>query len=64
MLELTPWNGAPYHKRRPDSPMRALAFGPHGEGDIATRPPPRGAAEAEWVCAAGDGPTPVWPMVR
>ncbi len=34
MLELAPWNGAPYHKHRPDSPMRALPFGPHGEGDI------------------------------
>lgn len=33
-LELAPWNGAPYHKHRPDSPMRALSFGPHGEGDI------------------------------
>lgn len=34
MLELAPWNGSPYHERRPDSPMRALTFGPHGEGDI------------------------------
>jgi hypothetical protein len=33
-LELAPWNGAPYHRNRPDSPMRALAFGPNGEGDI------------------------------
>jgi hypothetical protein len=33
-LELAPWNGAAYHRHRPDSPMRALSFGPHGEGDI------------------------------
>jgi hypothetical protein len=33
-LELAPWNGTPYHSYRPDSPMRALTFGPHGEGDI------------------------------
>jgi len=33
-LEPAPWNGAPYHRNRPDSPMRALTFGPHGEGDI------------------------------
>jgi hypothetical protein len=34
MLELAPWNGRPYHHRRPDSPMRTLVFGPHGEGTI------------------------------
>ena len=34
MLELAPWNGAPYHRNRPDGGMRALAFGPNGEGDI------------------------------
>ena len=33
-LELAPWNGVLYHKHRPDSPMRALTFGTHGEGDI------------------------------
>jgi hypothetical protein len=33
-LELAPWNGAPYHRHRPDSPMRAISFGPHGQGDI------------------------------
>lgn len=33
-LELAPWNGAPYHRNRPESPMRALTFGPNGEGDI------------------------------
>ncbi|MGH3513080.1 MAG: hypothetical protein ACRDRB_12485, partial [Pseudonocardiaceae bacterium] len=33
-LEVAPWNGAPYHKHRPDSPMRALTFGPAGQGDI------------------------------
>lgn len=31
-LELAPWNGRPYHRREPDSPMRTLTFGPHGEG--------------------------------
>ncbi|MCI2423897.1 hypothetical protein MOQ72_41510 [Saccharopolyspora sp. K220] len=33
-LALAPWNGHPYHRHRPDSPMRAWRFGPHGEGDI------------------------------
>lgn len=33
-LELAPWNGRPYHRRTPDSPMRTLTFGPHGEGKI------------------------------
>ena len=31
-LELAPWSGAPYHRHRPDSPMRTLAFGPYSEG--------------------------------
>jgi hypothetical protein len=34
VLEVAPWNGAPYHKHRPESPMRAVTFGSHGEGDI------------------------------
>jgi hypothetical protein len=34
VLELAPWNGQPYHPRRPESPMRTLLFGPHGEGKI------------------------------
>ncbi|WP_214401067.1 hypothetical protein [Pseudonocardia lacus] len=34
MLEVAPWNGAPYHRGSPDSPMRALTFGPRSEGDI------------------------------
>jgi hypothetical protein len=33
-LEVAPWNGQPYHRHRPDSPMRALSFGPHSQGDI------------------------------
>jgi len=33
-LEVAPWNGAPYHKHKPDSPMRALTFGPTGQGDV------------------------------
>lgn len=33
-LELAPWNGRPYHSRRPESPMRTLLFGPHSEGKI------------------------------
>ena len=33
-LELTPWNGRPYHRRQPDRPMRTLIFGPHGEGKV------------------------------
>jgi hypothetical protein len=24
----------PYHPHRPESPMRALSFGAHGQGDI------------------------------
>lgn len=30
MLEVAPWGGAPYHQHTPDSPMRALTFGPAG----------------------------------
>ena len=33
-LEVAPWNGAPYHNNKPDSPLRALTFGPAGQGDI------------------------------
>ncbi|MGH3852360.1 MAG: hypothetical protein ACRDR6_02440 [Pseudonocardiaceae bacterium] len=33
-LEVAPWNGALYHKHKPDSPMRALTFGPAGQDDI------------------------------
>jgi hypothetical protein len=33
-LELAPWNGRPYNARRPESPMRTLTFGAHGEGSI------------------------------
>jgi hypothetical protein len=33
-LEVAPWNSTPYHKHKPDSPMRALTFGPTGQGDI------------------------------
>jgi hypothetical protein len=33
-LELAPWAGRPYHRRQPDSPMRTLIFGPHGQGTI------------------------------
>ncbi|GAA3458857.1 hypothetical protein ACFFSW_34465 [Saccharothrix longispora] len=34
MLEVAPWNGDPYHRHKPDSPMRALTFGPDGQGDL------------------------------
>jgi hypothetical protein len=34
VLEVASWNGAPYHRHKPDGPMRALSFGPNGEGDI------------------------------
>ncbi|MGH3807119.1 MAG: hypothetical protein ACRDRU_10905 [Pseudonocardiaceae bacterium] len=27
-LEVAPWCGVPYHKHKPDSPMRTLTFGP------------------------------------
>jgi hypothetical protein len=33
-LELVPWNGEPYHRNRPDSPMRTLMFGSNREGCI------------------------------
>ena len=34
VLEVAPWSGVPYHKKAPESPMRALTFGSAGEGDI------------------------------
>jgi hypothetical protein len=34
VLEVVPWSGVPYNKQKPDSPMRALTFGPEGQGDI------------------------------
>jgi hypothetical protein len=34
MLEVAPWGGAPDHQHTPDSPRRALTFGPAGQGDI------------------------------
>jgi hypothetical protein len=34
VLEVAPWNGAPYNTLKPDSPMRAVSFGPDGQGDI------------------------------
>ncbi|MEO6086677.1 MAG: hypothetical protein ABIQ18_26545 [Umezawaea sp.] len=33
-LELAPWNGTAYNSAKPESPMRALTFGPEGQGDI------------------------------
>jgi hypothetical protein len=30
VLETAPWNGRPYHKDNPDSPMRTLPFGTYG----------------------------------
>lgn len=32
VLELTPWNGAPYHRANPDGALRHLVFGDQGEG--------------------------------
>jgi hypothetical protein len=32
MLEVTPWNGDPFNKLKPDSPMRGQAFGQNHEG--------------------------------
>jgi hypothetical protein len=32
VLELTPWNGAPYHRANPEGALRHLVFGPKGEG--------------------------------
>ncbi|WNV86648.1 hypothetical protein [Umezawaea sp. Da 62-37] len=34
MLELAPWNGTAYTSAKPESPMRALSFGPEGQGDV------------------------------
>lgn len=34
MLEVAPWGGAPYHRHKPDSPMRALTCGPAGQGNL------------------------------
>ncbi len=34
MLEITPWNGDPYNRFKPDSPMRTCAFGPNTEGMV------------------------------
>lgn len=34
MLELTPWNGAPYNETNPDGAMRQLVFGPNGAGMV------------------------------
>ena len=34
MLEVAPWGGASYHRHKPYSPMRALTFGPAGQGDL------------------------------
>jgi hypothetical protein len=34
VLEVAPWSGVPYNKRKPGSPMRALTFGPDGQGDV------------------------------
>lgn len=33
-LELAPWNGTAYNSVKPESPMRAMTFGPEGQGDI------------------------------
>ncbi|ONI73303.1 hypothetical protein ALI144C_46180 [Actinosynnema sp. ALI-1.44] len=32
VLQVVPWNGAPYVKSKPDGVMRQWVFGPHGEG--------------------------------
>lgn len=34
VLEVAPWNGQPYHRDKPDTPMRAMSFGPDGQGDV------------------------------
>ncbi|MBO0850968.1 MAG: hypothetical protein J2P20_16020 [Pseudonocardia sp.] len=34
-LEIAPWtSGVAYNSLKPDSPMRQLMFGPHGQGVI------------------------------
>lgn len=32
LLEVAPWTGDPYDRQRPDTNMRTLAFGRHGDG--------------------------------
>jgi hypothetical protein len=34
MLEVAPWNGAPYSNLNPDSPMRVCWFGHRSEGMV------------------------------
>lgn len=34
VLELTPWNGAPYNMAKPAGAMRQLVFGHGGEGMV------------------------------
>jgi hypothetical protein len=51
-LEVAPWNGAPYHNNKPDSPMRALNFGRAGRHrvpDPGRSPPSRHSGS----CLAG-----------
>ncbi len=30
LLEVSPWAGTPYHRRKPDGPLRTVAFGNAG----------------------------------
>ncbi len=34
VLEVAPWNGRPYHRSKPDSPVRTLSFGPDGQSGL------------------------------
>lgn len=34
VLEVAPWNGTPYHRSKPATPMRRMVFGAHGQGDV------------------------------
>ncbi|MCC8251219.1 hypothetical protein [Saccharothrix luteola] len=36
VLEVAPWNGQPNHRDKPDTPMRAMSFGPDGQATSST----------------------------
>lgn len=64
VLELAPWNGRPYHRHRPDSPMRTLVFGPHGEGhDRLSGPGGSGGGSACSWCSGWPDPALPHPRV-
>jgi hypothetical protein len=43
LLQVAPWAGSPYHKKKPDGPMRTLAF-----GVVGSTPTNRASDSCEW----------------